>query len=113
QIIEIVIFNNNYLLDYDKKNNLKSKEQLHQNIITINFGEHAENGNAEETIHTHLPETSEFMTATDICTLMLYQSQTNWKQHTVVSKNYFSFWKTDIKDLFIVPTETIKKINED
>src|SRR5690606_14292086 len=94
-------------------NNLKSKERFHQNIIPIYFGEGVENGNAEETMHTHLPGSSEFMTATDICTLMLYQQQTNWKQHTVVSKNYFSFWKTDINDLFIIPAETIRKINED
>jgi hypothetical protein len=38
-------------------------------------------------MHSHLPETGDFITPTDICTLMPYEKFANWKTHNVVSKN--------------------------
>ena len=43
-----------------------------------------------ETIHNHQEETGDFITATDICTLMLYEKFAKWKNHIVVSKKYMS-----------------------
>jgi hypothetical protein len=40
-------------------------------------------------MHSHLPESGDFSTATDICTLMLYAQITKWKQHIVVSKKIY------------------------
>jgi hypothetical protein len=59
-------------LTFDKDNNLISKKQLHKNIIPIEYGKEEEGITIESTIHSHLPETGDFITATDICTLMLY-----------------------------------------
>jgi hypothetical protein len=110
----VVIFGNDYLLTFDKDNNLKSKRQLHKNIIALNYGGKEEEGKEiEGTIHTHLPETGEFITATDICTLMLYGKFTKWKQHNVVSKNYLNIWNCLTDELVVIPMATIDKINKD
>ena len=108
----VVIFGNDYLLTFDNNNALISKKQLHKNLIPIYYGEKEQNGKeVEGTIHTHLPETGEFITATDICTLMLYEKFAKWKRHNVVSKNYLSIWDCQKDQLAVVPMSTIEKIN--
>ncbi len=59
------------------------------------------------------PETGELITATDICTLMLYEKFANWTTHNVVSKKYLSIWDCQTDELVILPMKTVKKINKD
>lgn len=106
----VVIFGNDYLLTFDNNNSLISKKQLHKNIIPINYGSKDE---TEEAMHSHLPETGDFITATDICTLMLFEKFTKWKKHTVVSKNYLSIWNCRADQLVVIPMSTYEKINKD
>ena len=106
----VVIFGNDYLLSFDKNNNLVERKQLHKNIISINYDEKDIDGIA---MHTHLPETGDFMTATDICTLMLYEKFAKWKQHNVVSKDYLSIWNCRTDDLVVLPMSVVDKINKD
>lgn len=103
----VVIFGNDYLLTFDKKNNLKSKRTLHKNIIPIEYSNADE---TESTAHSHLPETGDFITATDICTLMLYGKSTGWKTHYVTSRNYISMWKIEENKLFILKRDEGEKI---
>lgn len=105
----VVVFGNDYLLTFDKKNNLKSIKALHKNLIPIKFNKA---DNVEMTMHTHLPETGDFITATDICTLMLYGKATGWKQHNVISQKYMNIWNIDTDSLFVITMEAVKKINE-
>lgn len=110
----VVIFGNDYLLTFDKDNNLTNKKQLHRNIIPINYGGKEDEGKEiEGTIHSHLPETGDFITATDICTLMLYEKFAKWKQHNVVSKKYLNIWNCLTDQLIVIPMNTIEKINKD
>lgn len=110
----VVIFGNDYLLTFDNKNKLISKKQLHKNIIPIEYGKVETDGKEiEATLHSHLPETGDFITATDICTLMLYEKFTNWKSHNVVSKKYLSIWDCKTDELNIILMDVIKKINKD
>lgn len=110
----VVIFGNDYLLTFNDANKLISTKQLHKNIIPIHFGEKKEDGKEiEGTIHTHLPETGDFITATDICTLMLYEKFAKWKQHNVVSENYLNIWNCLTNELVVIPMKTIKRINKD
>lgn len=110
----VVIFGNDYLLTFDKNNILINKKQLHKNIIPINYGGKEEEGKEiEGAMHSHLPETGDFITATDICTLMLYEKFTNWKQHNVISKNYLNIWNCKTDQLTVIPMSTINKINKD
>ncbi|HEY6914278.1 MAG TPA: hypothetical protein VI413_06350 [Paludibacter sp.] len=110
----VVIFGNDYLLTFDNNNNLTNAKRLHKNIIPIGYGDKQKGGNEiEATIHSHLPETGDFITATDICTLMLYEKFAKWKRHNVVSKKYLNVWNCETDELYVIPMETIQKINKD
>ena len=87
---------------------------MHKNIIAINYGGKEEEGKEiEGTIHSHLPETGDFITATDICTLMLYEKFAKWKQHNVISKKYLNIWNCLTDQLVVIPMETIHKIDKE
>jgi len=105
----VVLFGNDYLLNFDKKNNFISRKVLHKNLIPIQY----KKGQTDvETMHNHQDETGDFITATDICTLMLYEKFANWKNHIVVSKNYASIWNCKTNELFVITMEAFKKISE-
>lgn len=109
----IIIFGNDYLLTFDKSNKIKSKKPLHQNIIPIDFENVDADGEIGMTMHSHLPETGDYITATDICTLMLYSKFAQWKTHNVVSKNYLNIWSCEANELSLIPMSTLNKINKD
>lgn len=110
-ISNVVVFGNDYLLTFNKQNELIDKKALHKNIIPIEFGEEGEN--IESTMHSHLPETGDLMTATDICTLMLYGKFTSWKQHLVVSENYLNIWNMADNSYHIMTMDAVNKIIEE
>lgn len=101
----VVIFGNDYLLTFNKDNKLLTKKQLHKNIIPIEYGQTVDGKELIGTMHNHLPETGEFITATDICTLMLYSKFAKWKTHNVVSKAYLNIWDCETNTLSVVPTK--------
>lgn len=106
----VVIFGNDYLLTFDKKNNIASKKALHQNIIPIEYNN---SSNEATTMHNHTEETGDLITATDICTLLLYGPYANWKQHIVVSKENVSIWDCSREELFIMTRKAWEKIQND
>lgn len=110
-ISNVVVFGNDYLLTFNKQNELIDKKALHKNIIPIEFGEEGEN--IESTMHSHLPETGDLMTATDICTLMLYGKFTSWKKHLVVSENYLNIWNMADDSYHIMTMDAVNKIIEE
>ena len=109
----VVVFGNDYLIDFDQSNNIVSKRKLHKGIIPIQYGKSSPDSNKTvlASMHTHLPQFDEFITATDICTLMLYEKFTTWNQCIVVSKNYFSIWDCKKNLLAILTKEAWQKIN--
>lgn len=110
----VVIFGNDYLLSFDSNNQLLAKKRLHKNIISIAYGgNETADMQVEGAVHSHLPETGAFITATDICTLMLYEKMANWKQHTVISNTYVSMWNCLTNTLLVLPKAVIEKINKD
>lgn len=110
----VVIFGNDYLLNFNDDNKLTGKRQLHKNIIVANYGEKAEDGKEVfGAMHTHLPETGDFITSTDICTLMLYEKFAKWKQYNIVSENYFSIWNCETNQLVTLTKEAMDKIYGD
>ena len=111
----VVVFGNDYLLTFDDGNNLIEKKQLHNNIIPINMEieDIEEGGKVVSSSHTHLPETGDFITATDICTLMLYGKYTDWKQHYVISKKYMNIWNITENTLVVIGNKTLKNIEKD
>ena len=110
----VVIFGNDYLLTFDKSNRLTLKKQLHKNIIPIYYGgKETEGKQVEGTMHSHSPETGDFITATDICTLMLYEKFAKWKTHNVVSKKYLNLWNCEKDQLTVISMDAVEKINKD
>jgi hypothetical protein len=106
----VVVFGNDYLLTFDKENKLKDKRQLHKNIITIEYG--SKDGKIIiGTMHTHLPETGNLITATDICTLKLYEKYANWGQHYVISSKNVSIWDCKKDQLVVIARKAWDKIN--
>lgn len=108
----VVIFGNDYLMTFDENNHLLSKKQLHRNIIPIGYGGE-DVKNVEATVHSHASETGDFITATDICTLMLFEKFAGWKQHNVVSEKYLNIWNCETDQLVVLPMKTVDKINKD
>lgn len=108
----VVVFGNDYLVSFDNNNNITGKKQLHRNIIPVEYGNSSE-PNQVGTMHMHLPETGEYITATDICTLMLYGELAKWEQHIVVSEKYMNIWHCKTNQLVVVPSTAFDNINDD
>ena len=102
----VAIFGNDYLINFTSDNQISDKKQLHNNIIPIDFTP-KDNGALEVqgAMHSHLPETGDLITSTDICTLMLYEKVAKWKKHTVVSAKYICKWNCITDELIIAPMD--------
>jgi hypothetical protein len=61
------------------------------------------------TMHGHSDETGDMMTATDLCTLMLYGKRANWKGHAVAGRTWMSVWDCGKEVLKLAPVEKVKK----
>jgi hypothetical protein len=109
----VVIFGNDYLLTFDTSNKLVTKKQLHKNIIPTEYGKAEDGKEVVGAMHSHLPETGDFITATDICTLMLYEKFAKWETYNVVSEKYLNTWNCETDQLTVIPMKTVEKINKD
>jgi len=109
----VIIFGNDYLLTFNKKNKLVAKKQLHQNIISVEYGKLDKNEEMIGAIHNHSSETGDFMTATDICTLMLYSKYTKWKTHNVISEKYLNIWNCETNQLTVIPRNVFENHDHD
>lgn len=105
-----VIIGNDYLLTFNKHNSLIKKKNLHKNILPIKYMKEEDGA---VTMHTHLPETGDFITATDICTLLLYEKFAKWKQHIVISKDYVSLWDCKTNQLVTLTKKAWDRIYKD
>lgn len=108
-----VIFGNDYILTFDQNNQVSSVKPLHQNLIPIKYGQETDSLQVKTSYHSHSEATGDFITATDICTLMLYSKYTTWLKHNVVSKKYLNMWDCKKNTLFVISNEVLDKIQED
>ena len=107
----VVIFGNDYLLTFDSRNQLVNKRALHKNIIQINYSDKTNDTvKVIATIHTHTQETGDFITATDICTLMLYEKFAKWDWHYTMSKDYVCMWNCQTDQLITLTKKAFNKI---
>ncbi len=107
QITGVAVFGNDYLLTFDTDNKLLEKKPIHKNIIPIDYNEKTKDA---VTMHSHLESTGDFITSTDVCTLLLYKDYVNWRQHIVTSKNNVSLWSFENDNLLILTKEAWNKI---
>lgn len=105
----VVIIGNDYLLTFDDQNKLIGKKRLHKSLISIPF-----NGDEDAiSMHTHLKDMDDYITPSDVCTLLLFGKFAKWKQHMVISEKYVSIWDCKTEKLVILTEEAWKKINKD
>jgi hypothetical protein len=102
-----VLLGNDYLINFDKDNDIIKKTKLHNNLIPLGTG-------GKEAIkassHQHLGETSPFITATDICAFKLWKAKTTWVISFVVSAGYVSAWHFRDEFLEILTQDEWQKI---
>ncbi len=108
----VVIFGNDYLIEFNKENEIKKVQRLHKSIIVQNIVDE-EVGKTVSATHSHVLEDWPFITPTDICTLMLYQKFTDWESYNVISREFTSLFNPKSNKLIIMKTDVIRKINED
>lgn len=108
--VGVVLFGNDYLMSFDKQNNLTGIKELHKNLIPIEFDEDED---TLVTMHYHSSASDDFITPTDICTLMLYAKFAGWKKHIVASPNYASIWDCENETLQIMTKEEFQKIEHE
>lgn len=106
----VIIFGNDYLLNFDDNNKLLNRKQLHKNILPMEYGGKEE---IVSGIHSHLPETGDFITSTDICTLMLYAKFAKLKQYYVISKKHVSIWDCEKETLMVMTTKAWKRMGKE
>lgn len=104
----VVIYGNDYLLTFNNENKLKTIEKLHTSIIPVSFGD--EKNISIASMHSHVLDSGELITATDICTTMLYEKFTGWGTVYVMSKKYVSIWDCKKNELNVMTKEAFDKI---
>lgn len=106
----VMLFGNDYEIRFDKDNNVVSKEALHKSLVPISY--QGRDGLAKASIHSHIDGKSEFITVTDICTLMLYQDFIPWDRHYVLSSRYVSVWNCKTNSLNIITREEFDRLSD-
>jgi hypothetical protein len=111
----VVLFGNDYVLKFSENDMLVSKTKIHKDLLPAYYKKAPADSNKVEVaaMHSHLPTTGDFISVTDICTLMHYARYTTWNQYIVISRNYVSLWNCKKNDLLILTSAAWKKIAED
>ncbi len=104
----VIYIGNDYLLHYNEKNELINKEKIHQSILQYPCKSGGGNQPASATFHSHV--SSEYITSTDICTLLLYKDQLEWRQHYVFGENHVSVFDLDHERLVVLTLEEWNKM---
>lgn len=93
-----IFLGNDYMIRFGDDGSILEKKAFHDGIYRF------ETDNADEvSLHFHSRASDDYITATDICTLLLYERYTSWKQHVVVAINKVSIWDTGKEELTIIP----------
>lgn len=101
-----VLIGNDYELIFSKKNRIKKKRMLHKSLISYEF--RSSTGKPlVSTMHSHV--VTDLITATDICTLLLYKDFLEWDKHYVFGKKYISLFDLKTETLSILKRKNWEK----
>ncbi len=109
QVSGIVIIGNDYKLTYNKKNKFKKKEKIHNSILQFPYTSKDKDNPTVSTFHSHV--ITEYISSTDICTLLLYKNYVEWNQHIVLSEKEVSIFDLEKESLFTMKRKAWEKIN--
>ena len=107
----VMLIGNDYCLTFNQQSKLTSSKRLHQNLLPIYFGDRSP-ANTTASIHSHSPRTGDYITPTDICTLLLYERRTSWQQHYVVSARLVNIWGCERNELTILTRKVWDKLGK-
>lgn len=96
----VVLMGNDYLIEFGDDDVAKAKRAFHQGIYRFHY-----KPGDEVSLHNHDALSGRYITATDICILMLYERYTPWKQHVVVSSESASVWDIATEELTVMPRQ--------
>lgn len=82
----LVLFGNDYLITFNKDNDVEKTEKLHNSLIAMKTKDE-KGGYMVSGVHSHILPDWLYITPTDICTLMLYQHIHNLESYITISKN--------------------------
>lgn len=102
----LVIFGNDYLIEFDPDFKPVRKISLHKKISANPYGNKSDSPAIaiRSAIHVHtITDISEYMTATDLYILMLYRERTGWDRYMVKGAAFASVWYRDGNRLLILP----------
>ncbi len=110
----VVPIGGDYILTFNRKEKtLTEKTDLHKDFIFISSQYKGHSYDASKsTQHKHKDDAAEFITPTDIATLLLYKSQIQWDEHHVIAGKYTSIFTLQDRNLTIITTaefDAIKK----
>ncbi|XLS30647.1 hypothetical protein ACJD0Z_07425 [Flavobacteriaceae bacterium M23B6Z8] len=100
----VVLLGNDYVFRFDEKDALLEVNKMHNSLLQFKV-------DAETTYHSHVLDEYPLMTATDLCTLMLYAPYISWKSHIVFSEDYVSLWNKDKEGFLVLTKAAWEKIN--
>lgn len=108
QFSGFVLIGNDYKLYYNKKNELLKKEKIHNSMLQFPFTSENKESPLTSTFHSHI--LSEYISSTDICTLLLYKDYVEWNQHTVISEKKVSIFDLENEMLFTMDRKVWESI---
>jgi len=110
QIGGVVLIGNDYKLSYDKRNRFDKKMKIHNSILQFPYNSGDKENPTVQTFHSHI--VTEYISSTDICTLLLYKDYVEWNQHIVISEKEVSIFDLEKESLFTMKTKAWEKIAE-
>lgn len=94
----IVPIGNDYCIEFDKNGEIVKRKRLHKSFIETPY-KYFHGNKLESVLHTHLKD-SQYITATDICNVMLYSEYIGWEKMEVITE-YISTYNVKDKTLSI------------
>lgn len=110
QVGGVVLIGNDFKLSYNKKNEFLKKEKIHNTLLQFPYNSGDKENPTVQTFHSHV--ITEYISSTDICTLLLYKNYLEWNQHIVISEKEVSIFNLDKESLFTMKRKAWEKIAE-
>ena len=108
QVSGVVLIGNDYKLDYNKKDEFVKKMKIHNSILQFPYTSENKENPTVSTYHSHV--VTEYISSTDICTLLLYKNYVEWNQHIVMSEKEVSIFDLEKESLFTMKRKAWEKI---
>jgi hypothetical protein len=106
----VVLIGNDYKLEYNRKFEFIDKMKIHNSLLQFPYKSDDEENPTVSTYHSHV--VTEYISSTDICTLLLYKDYVEWNQHIVISEKQVSIFDLEKATLLTMTKKAWEKISE-